>query len=359
MRRTTPIQWLVLFAALVMLAAPTIASARAWLGVTTQDVTRDLRDALDLPEGGVLVTRVVSDSPADRAGIASGDVILSVDGRGVDSPSELAEAIGDSREGESVSLRFVHKGERRTLSVRLGTRDDEDFSAPEPPVPPTPRAAPAPKAPRAPRHEMRWYSSDDKVDPDEIRDRVRDSMKHFEFRSPDGDGPGMAWIGSTGRGRLGVRIETVTEDLASALGAASARGALVLEVIEGTPAAKAGVRAGDIITGVEGSSVDDAEDLRRELRNREGRVSLSIVRRGERQTISTELEDSPRVIRVRDGQMQGLKGLEKLKDIGRMGDDGKYEVRIKGDADDEELRRELDQLREELRALRRELQDRR
>jgi len=354
MRRTTPLRWLVLSAALVMLASPSLAEARAWLGVYTQEVTSDLRDALDLSGDGALVSSVVPDGPAERAGLRKGDVIVSVDRRDIGSPEDLSEIIGDAREGESVSLTVVRKGERLVLAVRLGERpaDDEELA---PPAPPAPRAVPAPttpKAPKAPR-EFRWHSSDDvdDADKDEIRKRIREVVPNFEF--DDGSGPGrrMVWMGGAGRGRLGVRIESLSDDLASALGASGTRGALVVEVLKQTPAEAAGIRAGDIITAVEGTAVYDTDDLVKALADESGKVSVSIVRRGEKRTVEAALEDSPRAIRLRDGK--GPMGL------GRMGDDGKFDIRIKGDADDEDLRKELQELREQLRELRRELQDNR
>lgn len=346
MRRTTPLRWLVLSAALVMLASPSLAEARAWLGVYTQEVTSDLRDALDLSGDGALVSSVVPDGPADRAGLRKGDVIVSVDRRDIESPEDLTEIIGDAREGESVSLTVVRKGERLVLAVRLGERpaDDEELA---PPAPPAPRAVPAPKAPKAPR-EFRWHSSDD-VDKDQIRKRIREVVPNFEF--DDGSGPGrrMVWMGGAGRGRLGVRIESLSDDLASALGAPGTRGALVVEVLKQTPAEAAGIRAGDIITAVEGTAVYDTDDLVKALADESGKVSVSLVRRGEKRTVEAALEDSPRVMRLRDGK--GPMGL------GRMGDDGRFDVRIKGDADDEDLRKELQELREQLRELRRDLQE--
>ena len=65
-----------------------------------------------------------------------------------------------------------------------------------------------------------------------------------------------------GRGRLGVRIESLNEDLAGALGAPGKQGVLVLEVLDDTPAARAGLRAGDVI-------------LARERQRREGRRGAS------------------------------------------------------------------------------------
>lgn len=363
MRRTTPLRWLVLSAALVMLASPSLAEARAWLGVYTQEVTSELRDALDLSGDGALISSVVPGSPADRAGLRKGDVIVSVDRRDIDSPTELTDIIGEAREGENVSLSVVRKGERLTLAVRLGERPQDDDGeeltpapAPEPEAVPTPRTPRTPRAPRAPR-EMRWHSSGD-IDKDELRDRIRESQpdldvkdfKEFKFDESGSGGP-MVWTGSAGRGRLGVRIETLGDDLASALGAAGTRGALVVEVLEKTPAEEAGIRAGDIITAVEGTAVYDTDGLVKALAGESGKVSVSIVRRGEKRTVEAALEDSPRVIRLRDGK--GPMG------FGRMRDDGKLDVRVKGDTDDEALRKELEELRQQLRELRRELQDQR
>jgi len=354
MRRTTPLRWLVLSAALVMLASPSLAEARAWLGVYTQEVTGELRDALDLRGDGAVVTSVVPDSPADRAGIRKGDVIVSLDRHDIGSPSELSDLIGDARAGESVSLGIVRRSERLTLAVRLAERpqdDDEEMAPPAPPAPravPTPKTPKAPKAPKAPR-EYRWHSGDD-LDKEELRRRIREAVPNFEFEDI-GPGQRMVWLGGAGRGRLGVRIESLNDDLAAALGASGTRGALVVEVLKKTPAEVAGLRAGDIITAVEGTAVYDTDDLVKALADESGRVSVSIVRRGEKRTVEAELEDSPRAMRLRDGK--GPMGL------GRLGDLGRLEGRVKRDAADEDLRKELEELREQLRELRRELRENR
>ncbi len=346
MRRTTPVRWLVLSASLLMLTLPALASARAWLGVYTQEVTSDLREALDLSADGALVSSVVPDSPADRAGLRKGDVIVSVDRRDISSPADLTERIGGSREGDSVSLGLVRKGQRLTLAVRLAERpQDDDIAPPAPPAPPAPHAAPAPRVEK----EVRRHPGN-APDADEIRDHVRESLRDFDVRRLPGGG-GMMWMGTAGRGRLGVRIEALNEDLASALGASGTRGALVVEVLEKTPAERAGIRAGDIITAVNGTAVYDTDDLVKALADESGDVSVTLVRRGGKQTVQAALEDSPRVFRLRDGK--GPMGL------GRMGDDRKLDIRIKGNADDEDLRQQLQDLREQLQQLRRELQENR
>lgn len=323
MRRTRPRHWLVLFAALFTLAVPTLASAGAWLGVYTQEVSADLREAFGLKGGGVLVTNVVPDSPASRAGLLKGDVIVTANKKAVEDPSDLTDIVTGASAGQSLSLSIVRKGTPKTLTAKLVERPEED-DAPIAPIPP--------KTPKAPHSEMRWYSSGDE----------------FEHFAPLAEGMVMRGFG---RGRLGVRIETLTEDLASALGSTGTKGALVVEVYKKTPADSAGIRAGDIITAVGTTAVYDTDDLVKALRDEKGEVSISLVRQGKKRTVKAELEDSPYVIRMRDGK--GPMG------FGRMGDDGKFDIRIKGDANDEELRKELDDLRRELSELRKELQDKR
>src|SRR5262249_41842952 len=99
------------------LAAPTPSPAlssasakRAWLGVTTQELSDDLRDALDIKNDGVLVNRVVAGSPAERAGLRKGDVIISFKDRSVDSPSALADAVQTAGVGATANLRVVRRG---------------------------------------------------------------------------------------------------------------------------------------------------------------------------------------------------------------------------------------------------------
>lgn len=369
MRRTTPVRWLVLSAALVMLASPSLASAKAWLGVYTQEVTSELRDALDLQGDGVLVSRVVPGSPAERAGVRKGDVITSVDRRKVDSPAELSDVIGEQREGESVSLSISRRGDDVILAVRLGERpgdsgegdDDLEVPTPAPMAPMAPKAPRAPKAPKAP--EMRWYSSQDgDVDEDEIREHIRriapdvdlkglEGLKALDGLKDVGPGQHRIFVNGGGRGRLGVRIETLSPDLAAALGAAGSKGVLVVEVLDGTPAEKAGLRAGDVISAVEGESVADADDLVRALRDENGRVSLSVVRRGERRTVEAELEDAPRVIRLRDGVIERKVGpAQKDRIVIKRKDAGE---------DDAEVREQLRELREQLRELREQLREQR
>ncbi len=398
MRRTTLRGFIaaaaVLSAVLVGSLHATAAEARAWLGVYTQEVTDELRDGLDLRGAdGVLVARVVPDSPAARAGLRKGDVIVSFAARNVTTPARLSELVGDAREGESVSIIVVRDGERRTLSARLAARtdmaptpsdDQDDEEAYEVPAPPdAPRAPRAPRAPDAPRRRIEIVHPDGDSAPDahgkpkvrtfswdghgEMPREMRESLGDLHIEGLEGlqglEGlrglEGMQDIGpggkhlrvmvNGGKGRLGVRIESLNDDLASALGAAGQKGVLVVEVLRGTPAEKAGLRAGDVITAVDGGAVYDGDDLVKALADKQGTVSLSVLRKGDRRTVEATLEGTPRASRERAGS--GQLGL------GRTGDRRVIRLRADERTDREELREQLDELREQVRELRQRLED--
>ncbi len=95
---------------------------RGQIGVGIQDITSDLREVFDLANGqsGVLVTNVGEDSPAEKAGIKSGDVILAVDGRPTRSTGQLRSQIGIKSIGDKAKLTILRDGEEKTISVKVG-----------------------------------------------------------------------------------------------------------------------------------------------------------------------------------------------------------------------------------------------
>jgi membrane-associated protease RseP (regulator of RpoE activity) len=97
----------------------------AFLGVSTMDVTPELRAFLGAPkDSGVLVGRVSPDSPAAKAGIKVGDVIVRVDGHEVDSPWRLARVLRDKKSGNPVSIDIIRDHGARTLSAKLAERKE-------------------------------------------------------------------------------------------------------------------------------------------------------------------------------------------------------------------------------------------
>ena len=372
--------------------ATTAFAAQGWLGVTTQSTDSDLRRSLDLTRDGLLVNRVSADSPADRAGLQRGDVILSYNSRSVTDPDDLRQLVRDTEPGRSVAVAVWRDGERRTLNVKVGElpADEESLfdvptprapEAPEPPTPPTPPRAPrAPRAPESSREYSERHGDDGTVHRRMIvdgRELSEEEMKeHMKDMDKDGfrelkelkelkDLPGMSgWSDSDGRsfgfsmlgrGRLGVRVEKLTGDLAQALGVDAGEGVLVVQVMEDTPAQKAGVRAGDVIVKVGAESVSDPDELVKALRSHDGSVDIVLLRKGARRTIQAELD--------RAGTRRGFAFEPDVRRFNvRIPEPGKapqvYRWRAKDQAENENLREELRQLRRELQELRREMGER-
>ena len=94
---------------------------RGQIGVGIQDITSDLRDAFDLAKGqfGVLVTNVFEDSPAARAGIKSGDIIIEADGKNTNSTAQLRSRIGIKEIGDKVRLKILRNGDPLQVTVKI------------------------------------------------------------------------------------------------------------------------------------------------------------------------------------------------------------------------------------------------
>jgi serine protease Do len=95
--------------------------SRGRLGVTIQNVTQDLADSFGLKKAaGALVSAVEAASPAEKAGVKSGDIILGVDDRAVEQSSDLPRIIGETHPGTAVTLKIWRAGETKELRASLG-----------------------------------------------------------------------------------------------------------------------------------------------------------------------------------------------------------------------------------------------
>lgn len=102
------------------------APAAGFLGVVSSDVPEALADHLNLKHGeGIIVRSLVPDGPAATSGITVNDVILSVNGQAVGSPSDLSQEIMPHKPGDTVALRLIHKGKDTEVKVALGSRPTE------------------------------------------------------------------------------------------------------------------------------------------------------------------------------------------------------------------------------------------
>jgi serine protease Do len=103
---------------------------RGWIGVSIQALDNDIARSLGLNNAeGALVSSVVADSPASRAGLQQGDVILNFGGHAIADNRDLTQRVGASPIGQSIRMEVLRGGQRRTLTIRLAERPSEEVLA--------------------------------------------------------------------------------------------------------------------------------------------------------------------------------------------------------------------------------------
>ncbi len=106
-------------------------AAHGYLGVTVQPVTPALAQSFGLDKArGALVANVAADSPAAKAGIEAGDVILSFNGQALGSAGDLPPLVGSANVGDTAALRVLRDGKERTVNVKVGALSDDGAGAP-------------------------------------------------------------------------------------------------------------------------------------------------------------------------------------------------------------------------------------
>ena len=224
------------------------------LGVVLDEVTAQKAQDLKLPAvAGALVTEVQKGSAAEKAGLQAGDVITDFDGIHVRSSAELRRLIRETPSGRTVEIKVVREGRKRILSAKL----------------------------EASKNQFWWKPPGQQYYPEII-------PPPGEHSFPQIIPPAMGR-----RVTLGIEGDDLTPQLAKYFGVEQGSGVLVSEVTLGGAADKAGVKAGDVITQVDGKPVRGVEDLRRALnQNFTGetrKVSLTVVREHHERTMTAEL----------------------------------------------------------------------
>ena len=308
-----------------------------WLGVMTQELTAPLKEGLQFEGRGVLVSRVVEGSPADRAGIEKGDVITRVNSRGVESPEDLARLVQDGHAGQQVRLEIVRDGKNQSITATLDTRPGEGE---------TPPAMDRNRGDRD-QDEDRYNAGDkdkdqdgDENDHDDMDVPPVPNMEHMMEHMP---------MVMAGRGRLGVRVEDLSSDDRGRDRAS--HGARITSVVPGSPAERAGLRPGDVITRVNDQSIDDSGDLVRTVQGAERRVRITFERRGSSRTVDAQLDEASNT-RVRRFDLN-------RDDLPGSGNDGGRVIirRDMSGSDSEALRREIRDLRRQVDELRQKVEE--
>src|SRR5437867_3939632 len=288
------------------------AGRGAWLGVTTRRLSDDWRERNGYWSVGVMVVQVAPGSSADQAGIGPGDVLVSIDDRSLRDPGDLTEAERGMEPGRAVGVVIARDGGRmiKIFNVepdRLGGAAGEGTES---------RADEVVPAPAAIGQEPGAAALEPVAKP-----------------QPK---PAKAERGATTE--LGVRCETLNPDLAAALGAPEGRGVLVLEVKGGSPAERAGIRPGDVISQVGDQTVEDVGRPERDLAAARTPVSIKTLRRGTAQEVVAELEGHPAP--ERPGEPGGS------VELGGEGWRDRLLIELRDDV--RSLRAEVQKLREEL-----------
>jgi serine protease Do len=103
---------------------------RGYIGVTLQSIDRDLHDHLNIPKhlDGALVSAVIENGPADRAGIKPGDVIIEIDGLSANSIGDVSNRIGLNGPNKTVELTIIRKGEKENIKIDTAEYPENDGS---------------------------------------------------------------------------------------------------------------------------------------------------------------------------------------------------------------------------------------
>ncbi len=243
-------------------------------------------DGDEAARSGVRIDVVHEGGAAAKAGAKEGDLVVDFDGERVRSARQLTRLVQESPSGRAVKMTVLRGGAKQTLDVT-------PFEAPSP-FPWNDRGG-------DPQGELR----------EDIERDVRRGLRgremappafDFRFDGPPGLLPTPAHPAlplMAGRGRLGAQVEPLSEQLAGYFGAASG-GVLVSSVAKDSAAEKAGLRAGDVITSVNGTDVREAGALVDELTKVKdgGEVSLGVVRDKKATTVKATLE-APQRARAR------------------------------------------------------------
>jgi S1-C subfamily serine protease len=228
--------------------------------------------------GGVKIDEVNQDSPAEKAGIKTGDVVVEYDGERVRSARQFTRLIQETPEGRSVAIGLLRDGKKQTVNAtpeagRMTWNFGPDMD----------------RAMRDAERGMREFRFDVPNFDFHFDDRDRapgdGTPRRFEYRVPGGVVP----FGGGSRGRLGVSVQSLTPDLREYFGATNG-GALVSSVTKEAAAAKAGLKAGDVITSINGKRVEDSDDLIRELDDLTGAVTIVVLRDKKEITLNATLE---------------------------------------------------------------------
>jgi len=195
---------------------------RGWLGVSIQPLTPELAKSFGAKDGkGVLLSEVMSDSPAAKAGMQSGDILLEFQGKKMEAPADLQRAVGFASPGTSAKVKVWRDQGEKTLEVKIGEAPDDQREA---------------------------------------------------------RGPGPRGGGTSA---LGLEVRPITPEVARQLNLRVTEGVIVARVEDGSPAEEAGIQRGDVIREINRQKVKSMADFEKATKDtKEGDRLTVLLQRG-------------------------------------------------------------------------------
>jgi S1-C subfamily serine protease len=325
---------------------PPARKARGYLGIRPAELSDDEREELGLKddEGGIRIAEVLPDTPAAKAGLENDDVIVRVDGRSFEGVQGVVSLIGSKSAGQKVVFTIIRDGARKDIEVTLMRHpDDPEEQRPQPPErQPAKEENPSTQKEGELRERIRKFldkeapPKEEKKDQsgppgegenpkgfegifrrlrdtqgiDELLQQMRDLIEKMGGQAPDaqqmleqlneqirrmieglGEGrrepapepaPAPAPKADTRRPYLGVLVEPLAAEEAKKAGLGEGEGLYVSEVREGSPAAKAGLRKGDILVRLRGNPVKGELSLRQLMSSSKAgdKIEITVLREG-------------------------------------------------------------------------------
>jgi serine protease Do len=254
------------------------SNAGTYLGVFIREVTTEDVERLSLrEERGALITDVPDDGPASEAGLQADDVVVSWNGSRIESAAQLSRMVRETPSGRGIDLGYIRDGRERTVNVELADRS-----------PGMVRLQPQ-------MNEMRHRLEELHEREGGLTERLGE-LRELQLQRVPAPRSGNFQFFMRG-GRLGVGIQNLGDQLADYFGADDG-GVLVTTVSEDSPAAAAGIQAGDVIIGVGGASVEDPGDLMEGIAEAdEGEIEIRILRDRNERTLRATLPEKEEHLR--------------------------------------------------------------
>jgi serine protease Do len=276
---------------------------KGWLGIYVTDIDEETMTKQDLDSGNrVLISDVVEDSPAEKAGLEVDDVIISFDGKEVKGVSQFIRLVERTKPGDEMEVKIIRDKKEKTFSVRMGAER---------------------------KYGLEYQDIEGKK-------KIEPKMFTFQMISPV---------------RIGVSLENLTDQLGEYFGVENGEGALITEVDLDGPAFKAGLKAGDVIVKVDGVKIKDVDDVKQALSEKEPeeKVKIEVVRKGEVKLFMVE------VMEREEPFPEFSKEIERFEKLTIPSE--KLYLDKKIIMEKEDLRKELDRVKEELKEVQKELRE--